>query len=240
LRARRGGRRKKGLAARREGEGGGHEAIEEEKLTPACRLDRAEEVVRRIRSHGEGGGARRPPSLGEREEGLATCRRWEDARGTLLLCSTTGEDVPWWRWRMADGLAGRRRWEGGRRARRLPSLGEREEGLAARRRWEDGAGHAAPLLHHRRGWAVVAPEDGGRARRRRIPRPHRAPRSAGVGGEEGSRESGRRRVRGGMAGGGDGWAGGGKRGGESMTNSVEIWRMMDVGEKNIKERISLS
>jgi hypothetical protein len=43
-----------------------------------------------------------------------------------------------------------------------------------------------------------------------------------------------------MAGGGDGWAGGGKRGGESMTNSVEIWRMMDVGEKNIKERISLS
>jgi hypothetical protein len=54
----------------------------------------------------------------------------------------------------------------------------------------DGAGHPAPLLHNRRGWATVAPEDGGRARRRRIPQPRRPPRSAGVGGEKGSGESG--------------------------------------------------
>jgi hypothetical protein len=76
LRARRGGR-KKGLAARCGGEGGGREAIGEEKLTPTHQLDRAEEAARRILSRGEGGGARRPLSLGGRKEGLAGAGREE-------------------------------------------------------------------------------------------------------------------------------------------------------------------
>jgi hypothetical protein len=43
----------------------------------------------------------------------------------------------------------------------------REEGLAGRCCWEGGRrGSPAPLLHHRRGWAAVAPEDGLRCRQR--------------------------------------------------------------------------
>jgi hypothetical protein len=121
---------------------------------------------------------------GGREEGLAARRRWEDG---------AGHPVPLLHDRRGCAAVAP---EDGGRARRPPPLGGRKEGLAARRRWEDGAGHPAPLLHHPRGWAAVAPEDGGRARRRWIPRPRRPPRSAGVGGEEGSGESGRRRERG--------------------------------------------
>jgi hypothetical protein len=46
----------------------------------------------------------------------------------------------------------------------------REEGLAGSCRWEGGRrGSPAPLLHHRRGWAAVAPEDGLRCRQRMAP-----------------------------------------------------------------------
>jgi hypothetical protein len=91
LRACRGGR-KKGLAARCGGEGGGCGAVGEEKLMLACRLDRAEEAARRIQSRAEGGGARRPLSLGGRKERLAGARREEG--GALRPPSLGGRRRP--------------------------------------------------------------------------------------------------------------------------------------------------
>jgi hypothetical protein len=104
---------------------------------------------RRLTVAGREGGRRgSPPAVAGRT-----------ARATLFLCSMTGEDVPRWRQRMADGLAGRRHWEGGRRGSPPAVAGRmvratlllcsttREDGPRWRQRMADGLAGAGSLGH---------------------------------------------------------------------------------------------